>query len=147
VAVPPGHALVMTLQAVGTINYECRAHAGMAGAYVWTVAAHDATLRHWTGFPVGRLYQGPTWSYRDGSRLTGEFLGAVSGGAGKLQDQLWRAQASGKDGELTRIAYIRRTNATGNAPPDSPCTAQRIGQGYKTRYAAEYAFYAPEGRR
>lgn len=136
----------MTLRAVGTINYECRPHAGMAGTYVWTVAAHDATLRNWAGFAVGRLYQGPTWSHRDGSRVTGQLLGSVSAGAGKLQEQLWRAQPAGKEGTLARVAYIRRSDATRNASPHPACDARRVGHGYKAPYSAEYAFYAREGR-
>lgn len=132
----------MRLEAVGTINYECRSHAGMAGAFVWTVAAPDATLRDWIGFPVGRLYEGPTWAHRDGSRLAGELLGAVSGGPGKLQDQLWRARPSGEEGRLSRVAYVRRTNATGGAAPDAPCIAARVSSTHKAPYSADYAFYA-----
>jgi hypothetical protein len=142
VAVPAGHERVMTLDAVGTLNYECRARAGMAGAYMWTINAQDAVLRHWSGWSVGRLYEGPTWAYRDGSRLGGRLLGAVSAGPGKLPDQLWQAIPAGDDGAFSRITYIRRSNATAASLPPTPCTAARVGQGLKTEYAAEYSFYA-----
>ena len=143
VAVPPGHERAMTLAATGTVNYECRARAGMAGAYMWTVSAPDAALRHWSGWRVGRLYEGPTWAHRDGSTLTGRLAGAVSGGPGKLQDQLWKVTASGKQGDFTPIAFIRRTNATGGATPAGRCTAESIGQGARSDYSAEYSFYRP----
>jgi hypothetical protein len=143
IAVPPGHARIATLEAKGTINYECRARAGMAGAYMWTVSSPDAALRHWTGWRVGQLYEGPTWAHRDGSRLTGKLVGAVSGGPGKLQDQLWKVGASGEPGEFSGVAFVRRTNATGAAPPRKPCTAQTVGQGARSAYSAEYSFFAP----
>jgi hypothetical protein len=143
VAVPPGHEQTMTLDAKGTVNYECRARAGMAGAYMWTVAAPDATLRHWTGWPHGRLDEGPTWAHRDGSRLTGKLVGAVSGGQGKLQDQLWKVEAAGKPGGFSGTTYVRRSKATGGAEPSSRCSAQRIGQSARSDYAAEYSFFAP----
>jgi hypothetical protein len=143
VAVPPGHERAMTLEAKGKINYECRARAGMAGAYMWTVSAPDAALRHWTGWQVGRLYEGPTWAHRDGSMLTGSLAGAVSGGPGKLQDQLWKVTPSGKKGEFSAVAFIRRTNATGGVAPSRRCAADSIGQGARSEYSAEYSFFAP----
>jgi hypothetical protein len=143
VAVPPGHERALTLEAKGTVNFECRARAGMAGAYMWTVSAPDATLRHWTGWPMGRLYEGPTWAHRDGSVLTGKLLGAVSGGPGKLQDQLWKVAPSGKPGAFSGIAFIRRTNALGGAPPAQVCTEKTTGTAARSDYAAEYSFFGP----
>jgi hypothetical protein len=143
VAIPPGHERIMTLDAAGTLNYECRARPGMAGAYVWTILAPDAVLRHWSGWGVGRLYEGPTWAYRDGSRLSGRLLGAVSAGPGRLPDQLWKATPAGEKGAFSGVAYIRRTNATAADLPSTPCSAARVGAGAKTDYAAEYSFYAP----
>jgi hypothetical protein len=133
----------MTLAASGTLNYECRARAGMAGAYMWTVSAPDAVLRHWSGWRVGRLYQGPIWAYRDGSRLRGTLLGAVSGGPDRLPDQLWQARPLDADGEFAAITYIRRTQAASGPPPSAPCDASRVGRGSKATYSAEYGFYAP----
>lgn len=143
VAVPAGHERLMTLEAKGTVNYECRARAGMAGAYMWTVSAPDAALRHWSGWRVGRLYEGPTWAHRDGSVLTGRLLGAVSGGPGKLQDQLWRVEPSGKPGEFSPVRFVRRTRATGGAAPTQPCVAGSVGRGARSEYSADYSFFAP----
>ncbi|HWA39430.1 MAG TPA: DUF3455 domain-containing protein [Burkholderiales bacterium] len=142
-AVPPGHERVMTLTASGTINYECRARTGMAGAYVWTVSAPDASLRHWSGWRVGRLYAGPTWAYRDGSRLRGTLLGAISAGADRLPDQLWKAQPLDRAGEFALVTHIRRTNATSGPPPATACDASRVGREAKAQYAADYSFFAP----
>lgn len=142
VAIPPGHERIMTLHAVGTVNYECRPVTGMAGAHAWTLAAYDASLRHWTGLRVGRLYQGPTWAYRDGSRLTGQLAGSVSGGAGHLPLQLWRTRASGKKGTLSSVVFVRRVDATGEPPPQARCTAARAGALHPASMEADYEFYA-----
>lgn len=144
VAVPPGHEHVMTLRAVGTVNYECRPMTGMSGAYTWTLAAYDAPLRHWTGFRVGRLYQGPTWAYRDGSKLVGEMIGSVSGGPGRLPEQLWRTRSTGAKGALSTVVFVRRTGAIGDPPPATRCTGPRVGAVAKAEFEADYEFYAPK---
>lgn len=131
----------MTLHARGTVNFECRARAGMAGAYMWTVDAPDAVLRHLSGWPLGHLYAGPTWAHRDGSLLTGRLVGAVSAGPGKLADQLWQVVPSGKRGAFSDVTYIRRSNATGDLSPEAPCRAADVGRGTKSAYAAEFALY------
>src|SRR5690606_34106641 len=100
--------------------------------------------RHWTGFPVGRLYQGPTWAYRDGSRLVGELLGSVSGGPGRLPEQLWQTRPVGDKGRLSDVVYVRRTGALGEPSPDTMCTAARVGRIEKVDFEAEYEFYAPK---
>jgi len=142
VAVPPGHERVVTLRAVGHLNYECRPLTGMAGAYAWTLAAYDASLQHWTGFPVGRLYQGPTWAHRDGSKLTGELIGSVAAGPDRLPLQLWRARPGGRKGELSDVAFIRRINAVGDRAPAKRCTALLAGVLDKRGFQAEYEFFA-----
>src|SRR5687768_4028434 len=115
----------------------------MAGAYMWTVSAPDAALRHWSGWRVGRLYEGPTWAHRDGSVITGRLLGAVSGGPGKLQDQLWRVEPSGKPGEFSAVRFVRRTNASGGAAPSKRCAAESVGQVARSEYSADYSFFTP----
>ena len=141
VAVPPGHREVMTLRAAGTLNYECRAHAGMAGAYGWVLNAPDAALRHWSGLRVGRYYAGPTWQYRDGSKVVGKILAASSGGPGRLPIQLIQASATSATGELSGVTYIQRLAATGGEAPREPCTASAVGRGHSVPFSAEYVFY------
>jgi hypothetical protein len=139
VTVPPGHKEAMTLKAVGTMNYECRARAGMSGAYGWVLNAPDASLRHWSGLRVGRYYGGPTWAYRDGSRLTARLIAASP--AGKSAIQLWQASSIEGEGEFSGVTYIQRINATGGELPTAPCTESAVGRGHKVEFAAEFVFY------
>jgi hypothetical protein len=139
VTVPPGHKKAMTLKAVGTMNYECRVRAGMSGAYGWVLNAPDASLRHWSGWRVGRYYGGPTWAYRDGSRVTARLIAASP--AARSPIQLWQASSIGVEGEFSGVTYIQRINATGGEPPSVPCTEGAVGRGRKVEFSAEFVFY------
>lgn len=138
--VPPGHRHALTLKAMGSLNYECRAHAGMAGAYGWVLDAPDATLMHWSGAGIGRFYAGPTWSHRDGSRVVGKLVGAAPGREGHLPDQLYEAVASSGKGELSGITYVQRLNAVG-AQPRARCDRASAGRGQSVEFSADFLFY------
>jgi hypothetical protein len=102
VTVPAGHQEITTLRAVGSMNYECRTRAGMSGAFGWVLDAPDASLRHWSGLTMGRLYAGPTWLYRDGSKVIAKLVGTSPGGAGKLPK---RACTSALIGRGERVPF------------------------------------------
>ena len=140
VSVPAGNRHAMTFKAVGTLNYECRTVAGMAGAYGWVLDAPDAALLHWSGLRVGRHYAGPTWEYRDGSRITGRLL-ATSPAQG-LPIQLFQASAAGRGGEFSDVTYVQRLNATGGEP-GAICNAAAVGRGQKVDFSADFMFYKP----
>jgi hypothetical protein len=138
VKVPSGHRHVLTLKALGTLNYECRAHAGMSGSYGWVLDAPDATLHHWSGLTVGRYYAGPTWQHRDGSRITGRVVG-TSPGPG-LPTQLLQATSLGGSGEFSDVTYIQRLNASGGEPKVL-CERASVGRGHSVEFSADYLFY------
>lgn len=138
VTVPPGHRHALTLKALGTLNYECRAHAGMSGSYGWVLDAPDATLRHWSGLALGRYYGGPTWEHRDGSKLTARIV-ATSPARG-LPTQLLEARSVGGRGELSDVTYIQRLNAMGGEPA-AACEQASIGRGHSLEFSADYLFY------
>ena len=138
VSVPAGHRHAMTFKAIGTLNYECRTVAGMSGAYGWVLDAPDAELRHWSGFRAGRYYAGPTWEYRDGSRITGRLV-ATSPGHG-LPTQLYEAKATARAGEFSEVTYIQRLNAVGGEPGRT-CNAAAVGHGAKVDFTADFMFY------
>ena len=146
VTVPAGHSLAMTRRAVGTLNYECRAIAGMSGAYGWVLAATDARLLHWSGLRVGRVYAGPTWSWRDGSQVTGKLRASSPAGGGHLPVQLWETRPNGKPGELSDVTFIQRLNATG-AAPENGCNAARVGRVQSIPFEGDFAFYRQADKR
>jgi uncharacterized protein DUF3455 len=138
VTVPAGHRHALTLKALGTLNYECRAHAGMSGAYGWVLDAPDATLRHWSGLAVGRYYGGPTWEYRDGSKITARLV-ATSPAPG-LPTLLLQASPLGGSGEFSDVTFIQRLNASGGVPT-APCDQGSVGRGRSIEFSADYLFY------
>ena len=140
VTVPHGYRHAMTLKAVGTLNYECRPRPGMSGVYGWVLAAPDARLLHWSGLGVGRYYGGPTWEYRDGSKLTGRVI--ATSPADDLPTQLIRAKPTGRKGELSDVAYIQRLNAF-SGEPRAPCDEVHVGRGDKIDFSADFLFYVP----
>jgi hypothetical protein len=140
VSVPSGHRHTLTLKAAGSLNYECRPRPGMAGAYGWVLAAPDARLLHWTGLGIGRHYAGPTWSHRDGSRVSGKLVAASPAGEARLPIQLYEAVATQGDGELAGVTYIQRLNATGGEPT-APCGPSLIGRGHRVDFSADFLFY------
>jgi hypothetical protein len=141
VRVPAGQRHTMTLKSVGTLNYECRARAGMSGAYGWVLDAPDARLLHWSGLSVGRYYAGPTLQYRDGSRLTMKLVGSSPGEPGKLPIHLYEAASRGGNGALSTVTYVQRLNAVA-AEPSQPCTDARIGRSHKADFSADFLFYS-----
>jgi hypothetical protein len=140
VRVPGGHRHAMTLKSLGTLNYECRARAGMSGAYGWVLDAPDATLLHWSGLRVGRYYAGPTLEYRDGSRLTMKLVASSPDEPGKLPIHLYQAATRSGKGELSAVRYVQRLNAVGGEP-SQPCNASRIGSSRKADFSADFLFY------
>jgi hypothetical protein len=142
VRVPDGQRHAMTLKSVGTLNYECRARAGMSGAYAWALDAPDAALLHWSGLRVGRYYAGPTFAYRDGSSLTMKLIGASPDEPGKLPIQLYQATSRGGTGELQDVAYVLRLNAV-SREPESACAAGDVGKAAKADFSADFLFYKP----
>jgi hypothetical protein len=139
VRVPAGHRHAMTLKASGTLNYECRAHPGMAGAYGWVLDAPDARLLHWSGVPVGRYYAGPTLQYRDGSRIRLRLVGSSPDDPGKLPIQLYEA-AAGRDGEFGNVTYVQRLNALGPMP-EARCSARDVGTAARAGFSADFLLY------
>jgi hypothetical protein len=61
-----------------------------------------SSLRHWSGLTMGRLYAGPTWLYRDGSKVIAKLVGTSPGGAGKLPK---RACTSALIGRGERVPF------------------------------------------
>jgi hypothetical protein len=140
VQVPAGHRHALTLKASGTLNYECRALAGMSGAYAWTLDAPDASLLHWSGLPVGRYYAGPTLALRDGSRIVTAVIAASPDEPGKLPIQLLKTVSASGPGDLAGVTFVQRLNAVG-APPDGRCGPADVGKASRVGFSADFLFY------
>jgi hypothetical protein len=140
VRVPAGQRHAMTLKSAGTLDYECRAWPGMAGAYGWVLVAPDAALLHWSGLRVGRYSGGPTLQYRDGSRVTLKLVASSPDDPGKMPIQLYRAAGHAGEGEFSDVTYVQRLNAV-SREPEAACTAGNVGSAARPPFSADFLFY------
>ncbi|MGP0060416.1 MAG: DUF3455 domain-containing protein [Beijerinckiaceae bacterium] len=131
----PGDETVLTLHASGVQIYECRANA--SGALEWAFKAPQADL-FLAGEQVGRHYAGPTWEYRDGSRITGTVLIKVDPADSRNIPWLRLAVAShAGDGAFSTVGFVLRIDTQGGAPEGS---CREVGATMNAPYQANYVF-------
>ena len=142
IAVPSGNRLVLTLTGSGLQNYECRAKAGAAGGYDWTLVSPEAALRDKSGALVGRHYGGPTWEHADGSKVTGRQLASVPAPTpGNIPWLLLQGTSSAGNGAFNGVTYVQRINTRAGTAPSDTCDASASGSRKQVRYSADYLFY------
>ncbi|MES2537581.1 MAG: DUF3455 domain-containing protein [Pseudomonadota bacterium] len=141
VTVPAGNRPVMTALGAGDLNYECRAKAGMAGAFEWVFTGPDAVLYDKNRMAVGKYYGGPTWESKDGSKVTGKQLAVAPGAAGAIPLQLVQTGPAMGEGAMKGITYIQRLNTVGGVAPADVCGAGNVGEKKLVKYQADYVFY------
>ncbi len=142
VSVPTGNKLVMTSVGIGDLTYECRAKAGMTGAFEWAFVGPVATLYDSRKSAIGKYYGGPTWESNDGSKVTGRQLAvAPSPNSGAIPLQLVQANPATGSGAMTGITYIQRLNTVGGLPSNDACGNANIGARQTVKYQADYIFF------
>jgi Protein of unknown function (DUF3455) len=128
----------------GTQTYACTANADGTGTWA-TKSTPDARLQQY-GRPSTTLhhYAGPRWeSDVDHSII----LGAVDQTTLKDGTIAWlllrvAAHENTKPGELDRVQYISRVNATGGVCPTGACTPGTDAL-VSVAYTADYVFWVP----
>jgi hypothetical protein len=140
---PPATAHVRyTVEAQGVQIYHC---AAQAGSFQWVFDAPEATLFDTTTHqPIGHHSAGPTWTWNDGSAITGKVLQKqASPDPAAIPWLLLETTASGdKTGALTGIAFVRRSNTQAGAPPATACDPTRGDNTLRVPYEATYTFYS-----
>jgi hypothetical protein len=136
---PPGSLLKLQVQAIGEQIYLCTFSEGQ---FQWQLKAPEAALFDAENRQIGRHYAGPTWEYRDGSRITGKVLQKID--APQQNAIPWLLveilQHHGT-GLFAGIRYINRIDTQGGLPPTKSCDANHIGSEKHTPYRAKYYFY------
>jgi hypothetical protein len=124
---PAGAHLRLTAIGHGVQIYHC---AAQTGTFQWTFDAPEAVLFDpATHQEVGTHSAGPTWTWNDGSAITGKVL--------------QKQPASGdKTGALTGIAFVRRSDTQAGAAPKTGCDAQHVDNVLRVPYEATYTFYS-----
>jgi hypothetical protein len=142
---PPATAHVRyTLIGHGVQIYRCAAAADTQ-AFTWTLQGPEAALFDPTKREqVGTHTAGPTWTWNDGSAITGKVLQKQpSPDPAAVPWLLLEAHASGdKTGALTGIAFVRRSDTQAGAAPATGCDAAHIDNVLRVPYEATYTFYS-----
>ena len=107
--------------------------------------APEAELRDQHGAIIGRHFAGPSWKHNDGSEIKGKAVARVD--APDSESIPWLlvmvTDRSG-NGVLNRVTSIQRVHTKGGQPPPaSDCSAAKLNAEVKSRYTADYYFYAP----
>jgi uncharacterized protein DUF3455 len=143
---PAGEKLVLKVHATGFQIYTC--NTGADGIQQWTLKAPDADLHDKKGAVIGHHFAGPTWKHKDGSEVKGKASAHVeSPDADSIPWLLVSATGHTGDGVFAKVSSIQRINTKGgNPPPASECDASKSGTESKSKYSADYYFYAPAAR-
>ena len=142
----PAHAtLMLEAQGNGVQIYTCTAQ---TSAYAWVLTAPEASLIDPTGDEVGKHSAGPTWTFNDGSSVTGKVLQKkASAEADSIPWLLLAATVTpGHAGQADKIAFVRRYNTHGGVAPASGCDADHAGKTQRVPYTATYAFYSADAK-
>ena len=139
---PPTAVVRLTAVGHGVQIYRCAAE---AGRFQWALVGPEATLFDpGTREPVGTHTPGPTWTWNDGSSLTGTVLQKQpSSDPANIPSLLLETHAAGdKSGVLTGITLVRRSETQAGAAPAEGCDAAHQENLLRVPYQAIYTFYA-----
>ena len=107
----------------------------------WTLKAPEAQLTDEAGKVIGDHYAGPGWKHIDGSEVIAKPVSrANSPDPQAIPWVLLTAAGHSGNGVLSRVTSIQRVNTRGGLPP---ATAGKEGEEFRSKYSADYYFYAP----
>jgi hypothetical protein len=138
-----GEKVVLRAHASGWQIYTCSMEPD--GKPKWTLKGPDAELKNGKGKVVGHHSAGPTWKYEDGSEVTGKAVAHVdSPDPDSVPWLLLTATGHSGTGTLSSVTSIQRLHTKGGQPPAAAeCDASKASPEARSRYTADYYFYAP----
>ncbi len=113
----------------------------------WVFQAPEANLYdRSTHQQVGTHSAGPTWTWTDGSAITGKVIQTQpSSKADAIPSLLLETHPTGSTtGALSNITLVRRSDTQAGAAPKDGCDAQHAGITLRVPYAAIYTFYTAQ---
>jgi len=139
---PAGEQVVLFAHATGSQIYTCQA--GAAGRFSWTLNGPEAELHDREDKVIGSHSAGPTWKLKDGSEVTGKMAAQVDSlDADSIPWLLVKVESHAGKGLLTNVTTIQRIHTHGGKPPAEGCDASHPDAESKSKYTADYYFYAP----
>ncbi len=139
---PPQAHVLIAVDATGVQVYHCGIR---NGAFRWTFIEPQADLfDQKTHEPVGTHTAGPTWTWKDGSAITGKLLQQqASPDTASIPWLLLAATPSGSmTGVLSNVGFVRRADTQAGMPTTSLCDADHNDSDVKVPYRATYTFYS-----
>ncbi len=140
-----GAITVATAQGRGVQIYQCVRE---SGTYAWLFKNPEATLfEPSSGNRLGMHGAGPTWTWTDGSSITGTALAKMpSPDASSVPWLLVKTHSvATKDGVLAHVGLVRRSDTKGGQAPAAGCDAQHGDTILRVPYTATYTFYTLPG--
>ena len=142
IAVPAGQEVVLFTHASGSQIYTCAA--GADGKFAWTLKAPDAELRDRKDKVIGQHSAGPTWKLKDSSEVTGKKAAGVDSlDPDSIPWLLVNVVSHAGKGILADVTTIQRVHTHGGKPPADGCDETHKDAESKSKYTADYYFYAP----
>jgi len=114
------------------------------GKFAWALKAPEADLHDRADKVIGKHFAGPTWKLKDGSEVKGKAAAKVDSldpdSIPWLRVEV--VENAGK-GLLSNVNLIQRVRTQGGQPPADGCDAAHPAAESRSRYTADYYFYAP----
>jgi len=142
IAIPAGLEPVLFVRASGSQVYTCQADSD--GKYNWTLKGPDAELKDRKDKVIGQHSAGPTWKLKDGSEVTGKAIGHIDSlDSDSIPWLLLDVVTNSGKGALAKVTKIQRVHTHGGKPGNDPCDESHKAEETKSKYTADYYFYAP----
>jgi hypothetical protein len=141
--VPEREELVLSAHASGFQVYDCQA--GPDGHLAWLLKGPEAELLDDQGAVIGHHYAGPSWKHNDGSIVVGKMQARVdSPDPGAIPWLLVTTIHHSGTGVFSHVSTIQRLHTQGGQPPSADsCSSSHRDLEAKSKYTADYYFYAP----
>jgi hypothetical protein len=142
IALPAGLEPVLFVHASGSQVYTCLV--GADGKFTWTLKGPEAELQDRKDKVIGQHSAGPTWKLKDGSEVTGRAAAHVDSlDSDSIPWLLLNVTSNSGKGQLAGVTAIQRVHTHGGKPPSSGCDESHKDAETKSKYTADYYFFAP----
>jgi len=138
----------LTVDGLGVQIYRCTPQ--LDNTFKWVFEVPEAKLLDRTTHePMGTHGAGPTWTWKDGSAITGKVIQTKpSRDPAVIPWLLLETKPTGDiKGTLSGITMVRRSDTQAGAAPSYGCDTERANTLIRVPYAAVYTFYSDAGSR
>lgn len=122
--------------------YTCQA--GADGKFAWILKGPEAELKDRKDKVIGQHSAGPTWKLKDGSEVTAKAVAHVDSlDADSIPWLRLEVTSNSGKGQLAKVTIIQRLHTHGGMPGNDACDESHKDSESKSKYTADYYFFAP----